>query len=130
MAGALTAGCDDEAVSGGLFLGSGTGNYAYQLTNSGQFGVHTFFDWNGNYDIPVLFVLQSQEGGNLQTGLQFVSIDSDGSGVPGHAMNNASPYTGQTIAISASTVPVPSAVWLFGSGLIGLIGVARRKDNA
>ena len=24
-------------------------------------------------------------------------------------------------------VPVPAAVWLFGSGLIGLIGVARRK---
>ena len=26
-----------------------------------------------------------------------------------------------------SSVPVPAAVWLFGSGLIGLIGVARRK---
>lgn len=27
----------------------------------------------------------------------------------------------------ASTVPVPAATWLFGSGLLGLIGVARRK---
>lgn len=26
-----------------------------------------------------------------------------------------------------SPVPVPAAVWLFGSGLIGLVGVARRK---
>ena len=26
-----------------------------------------------------------------------------------------------------STVPVPAAVWLFGSGLLGLIGFARRK---
>ena len=26
-----------------------------------------------------------------------------------------------------SAVPIPAAVWLFGSGLIGLIGVARRK---
>lgn len=26
-----------------------------------------------------------------------------------------------------SAVPVPAAVWLFGSGLVGLIGVARRK---
>jgi len=26
-----------------------------------------------------------------------------------------------------SSVPVPAAVWLFGSGLIGLIGIARRK---
>ncbi|MGB5398541.1 MAG: VPLPA-CTERM sorting domain-containing protein [Gammaproteobacteria bacterium] len=24
-------------------------------------------------------------------------------------------------------MPVPAAVWLFGSGLIGLIGIARRK---
>ena len=28
---------------------------------------------------------------------------------------------------SNTVVPVPAAVWLFGSGLIGLIGVARRK---
>lgn len=28
---------------------------------------------------------------------------------------------------SITVVPVPAAVWLFGSGLIGLIGVARRK---
>lgn len=26
-----------------------------------------------------------------------------------------------------STVPIPAAVWLFGSGLLGLLGVARRK---
>ena len=33
--------------------------------------------------------------------------------------------------ISAYTqfVPVPAAVWLFGSGLIGLVGIARRKRN-
>ena len=28
---------------------------------------------------------------------------------------------------SVTLVPVPAAVWLFGSGLIGLIGIARRK---
>ena len=27
-----------------------------------------------------------------------------------------------------TVVPVPAAAWLFGSGLIGLVGVARRKD--
>ncbi|HED33214.1 MAG TPA: VPLPA-CTERM sorting domain-containing protein [Gammaproteobacteria bacterium] len=35
-----------------------------------------------------------------------------------------SPYT------PISTVPVPAAVWLFGSGLLGLVGVARRKKTA
>ena len=30
---------------------------------------------------------------------------------------------------SFTVVPVPAAVWLFGSGLIGLIGIARRKKS-
>jgi PKD repeat protein len=34
-----------------------------------------------------------------------------------------------TIEINVSAVPVPAAVWLFGSGLIGLIGIARRKKS-
>ena len=32
-----------------------------------------------------------------------------------------------TVTYDYQVVPVPPAVWLFGSGLIGLIGVARRK---
>ena len=31
--------------------------------------------------------------------------------------------------LSVSTVPIPAAVWLFGSGLIGLVGFARRKPS-
>ena len=30
-------------------------------------------------------------------------------------------------SLNTAVVPVPAAVWLFGSGLIGLVGVARRK---
>ena len=30
---------------------------------------------------------------------------------------------------SASVVPIPAAAWLFGSGLLGLIGIARRKNH-
>jgi hypothetical protein len=29
-----------------------------------------------------------------------------------------------------SAVPIPTAIWLFGSGLLGLIGVARTKKAA
>lgn len=50
----------------------------------------------------------------------------------------AGPFNGNTIffdigsgnslhVTSVSAVPVPAAVWLFGSGLLGLIGIARRK---
>jgi len=31
------------------------------------------------------------------------------------------------IGITINPVPVPAAVWLFGSGLLGLIGIARRR---
>lgn len=32
-------------------------------------------------------------------------------------------------AVGVSAVPVPAAVWLFGSGLLGLFGIARRKKT-
>ena len=45
--------------------------------------------------------------------------------------NPASPFNGfqanWRLEGVMSTVPVPAAVWLFGSGLLGLVGVARRR---
>ena len=35
-----------------------------------------------------------------------------------------------THEMTVNPVPVPAAVWLFGSGLLGLMGVARRKQQA
>ncbi len=32
-------------------------------------------------------------------------------------------------SVTVNPVPVPAAAWLFGSGLIGLVGVARRKQQ-
>ncbi len=34
------------------------------------------------------------------------------------------------IGLRIQSVPVPAAAWLFGSGLLGLIGIARRKKAA
>jgi len=33
-------------------------------------------------------------------------------------------------AVRPGDVPVPAAVWLFGSGLLGLIGISRRKKTS
>ena len=46
------------------------------------------------------------------------SLYSDMSGVPEGALAGVT---------DLSAVPVPAAVWLFGSGLLGLLGVARRR---
>ena len=40
------------------------------------------------------------------------------------------PISAQFAAYSPSAVPIPAAVWLFGSGLLGLIGVSRRKKSS
>ena len=46
----------------------------------------------------------------------------DTSDLSNKGLSHITAYQGQ-----ASVVPVPAAVWLFGSGLIGLVGLARRK---
>jgi hypothetical protein len=44
---------------------------------------------------------------------------------------DGTPYTEvYNIAVTPSAIPVPAAVWLFGSGLLGLVGVARRRKSA
>ena len=36
---------------------------------------------------------------------------------------------GNTLAVDLAPIPIPAAVWLFGSGLIGLVVVARRTRS-
>jgi hypothetical protein len=38
--------------------------------------------------------------------------------------------TADSLTLNVGAVPVPAAVWLFGSGLLGLVGMARRKKVA
>ena len=37
------------------------------------------------------------------------------------------PLDSTTIAATVQVVPVPAAIWLFGTGLIGLIGFGKRR---
>ena len=56
--------------------------------------------------IPILIGLDFDSNGD-EVGFAFATVDS----------------------LTVSSVPVPAAVWLFASGLIGLTGVARRKKS-
>jgi len=54
------------------------------------------------------------------------TLHSNGSSGPLAGMGNINNgFAGATY--SASAAPIPAAFWLFGSGLLGLIGIAKRK---
>ena len=59
-----------------------------------------------------------------------ITIDNDGLALFRVSMGGDGAYF-ESLSFTAnatiSPVPIPAAIWLFGSGLLGLIGVARRK---
>lgn len=64
----------------------------------------------------------------LGNSLSIVTLDGDGNGIPGMTLAGVMPLP---VSLEwTSAVPVPAAVWLFGSGLLGLIGVARKRKVA
>ena len=45
-------------------------------------------------------------------------------------LNNGAIYWDDvSLTATPAAVPIPAAVWLFGSGLAGLVGVARRRKH-
>lgn len=95
-----------NARHGAPYLGTKRGGTPDKMINDGIAGVFT-----GK-------VMSSLDGGSSwfsvnQHGFDYASLDGSFSA-----------------SITVSSVPVPAAVWLFGSGLLGLAGVAGRKEAA
>jgi len=76
--------------------------------------VTTATDLKGNLTVPGSFLFEATQGEAY-----FVSFF-------GFADTSTSFPLGQ-YGIEISQVPVPSAVWLLGTGLIGFVGLSRRK---
>lgn len=102
------------------------------------------FDWNGNLDIPVVVDFSMTPTAwvtdpNVDA-YQFAiaTLDGNGDGIPGYPMatppfqgfNATFGGTATVTNVDTGQVPVPAAVWLFGSGLLGLVGVSRRRKKA
>lgn len=118
------------------------GNYNVTV-GTGQVMAHMKFAWGATQGIDVVNVWQSgnwtslNPGDPIHTGpagtytgpsYSFVSTDWDADGNAGAAMIDG-PFTGFNANFNVNAVPVPAAVWLFGSGLLGLVGMARRKKK-
>ena len=70
-------------------------------------------------------------GNTRNTVWSLVSVDTnqDTDALHGSKMIDG-PFIGSSANFNVTAVPVPAAVWLMGSGLLGLVGVARRKKKA
>ena len=107
-----------------LFDASGALQANYGVSNSGPFSnLVDFFWWSGQEDPNYVgsnalgfgFATGKQRSlRQIRTALAWAVHDGDIG----------------TAAIITSPVPVPAAVWLFASGLLGLVGIARRKPLA
>ena len=84
-------------------------------------------EW-GQYSISLDLADALLEGQLIQFGFNTIATSYDNSGVyyDNICFDNAGGCPGQP---NPSAVPVPAAVWLFGSGLLGLVGVARRRKS-
>ena len=90
-----------------------------------------YMDWNGNSallgtDPDGTNGTSTAATGNYNplTGEFDIAWNSYASSGP---FNDQMHYWSLTGTAEVSTVPVPAAIWLFGSGLLGLFGWARRK---
>jgi hypothetical protein len=78
------------------------------------------WDWNVVEGQPILNIVNADGSG----------VDIDGDGTLGTKWAyGCCAGTPMGFAGVLATVPVPGAAWLLGSGLIGLIGIAKRRKS-
>ncbi len=119
------------------------------LINSGENALSMLFDLSGGTDVHIsLFARPDSNTEFIEIGSQLIT--GDGPHRADFLLNPALTTTqlqeikeliaeyhtngaANTFSLdefgTASVVPVPAAVWLFGSGLLGLIGISRRKKT-
>jgi hypothetical protein len=83
---------------------------------SGISANNNYPSWTENVEYAVLRAAVSDAGGQLV--IQIAPLDG---------LNDFNPYNSAVAGLQIQDVPLPSAFYLFGTGLLGLVGLARRK---
>ena len=107
-------------------------SYTFHLTDY-QVAWGLLFNWNGINGIPVLNIMDCGVGGDTgQNGDNCYTIPTAMANGPfsgseaawtGDIHSGSVPFSGN------NAVPIPAAAWLFGSGLVGLAGIGRRRKK-
>jgi len=106
------------------------GNTTYSGFTSGSQMNFAFVDTDGDGVEDTFVDNLTLSGSTLNDSLNATIVSVDNIGTAWGGFVNT-PYSEVwSVSFTDTTVPVPAAVWLFGSGLIGLAGVARRRKTA
>ena len=95
--------------------------------------VNMLFDWSASTNIPVTIAWDVTATGNAVSDdatvtVAYSTITAASGDFPGfHPAFNGTLHKDSG---GVPAIPVPAAVWLMGSGLLGLVGVARRRKAA
>ncbi len=115
----IDAGLPDSFTGDALWIGGYSDDHVHPPIENGLVFFMEFWDLSGNWlvddqSIPTLAPDES-------------SLDLSILGIQQYD-NGVLMFEAMTIvANNISTIPLPTAFWLFGSGLLGLLGAARRK---
>ena len=145
----ISAGFNDDYGTSYVIDQIYTGNLPPELAPDDSTAIvfengYTGFNWDNVIGVDPNFIVFDEAGlvalYNSLIGEQFSFYDSKSSyncadvDIYGNCIGSQTAYvdiysSGYAILTATTVVPIPAAFWLFGSGLIGLIGIARRKKS-
>ena len=113
---------------------AGDFSYNFHLTG-GQIAFGTLFNWSTSSEIAVLAIMDcgGSAGNNSGVGTTCTGITTvmDNGPFQGSKVSFSGDIHSGTVPFSggSAAVPIPAAAWLFGSGLVGLAGISRRRKK-
>ena len=120
-----------------LGMTNGTQTFFKNYNNAGVANPNATYGWGkgtGGSTAPTSFqgVAAYQNGDPVGTAMYFYEIAAYGSGALANVYKSLNTITlnadGSITVGQAPAVPIPGAIWLLGSGLLGLASIGRRRE--